>query len=393
MRTTAFLLSATLLAAAGCGVEADPTEDSTDDTADGKADGVTAALWTAAGPTELRIEGSFTAAFEAAHAGQPDGIIPQVRVKDPFTAVLSYKNKAGRIVKFDAELQVRGNSSLAECDFPKLKVKVDKAKAKGTALEGANKFKIGTHCGEGGAGTIGRLRSEEATWRESLVYDIARAAGMPTLATKPVTITYVDTGTHTETKRKAFLLEHIDVAAARLGGTALQDPEMYAGKPKDHMKAADMARIQMLQALVGNWDWHLNVDGAEADGAILWNIEAVELSAGGAMIPIAADFDLSSFVTRNWVRASGLDVLPDVADAHVRQAAHYLVQEMATKLARADLLAARTYLKGKKAAIERAVTNAKIDATGRTNAKQHVAAFFTALDYLERALDEAQPQQ
>jgi hypothetical protein len=377
-----------LLGLAACASnEGDPTAETTsDDNGGGKADDTQGTLWSKTGPAEFRIEGAFTTAFAAARAGEPDGIFPQPRTKDPFAGVLSYVDSNGRTVKLDVELQVRGNSSLHECDFPKLKVKADKTKVGATMFNGAHKFKIGTHCAEGGNGTIGRLRSQIATWRESLVYDIARAADLATLKTKPVTITYVDTVAHTELKRKAFLLEHIDIAAKRMGGESVADPELFVPAATDKMSNSDIAKAHMLEALVGNWDWNLNAS-KDANESKFWNVELVK--TGQQLTPVPADFDLSSFVTGDWVKASAISELPGVADLHVRQAAHYLVTEAAEKLSRAELLTARDYMKTKKAAIDGAVANAKIDAAGRKLAQAHVAAFFTALESMELALDQS----
>ena len=345
-----------------------------------------AAIFSGTGPSTLRIEAPFAPAFSAARAGEPDGFFPQPRVKEPFAGTMIYK-QGRKEIRIPIELTVRGNSSLQECAFPKLKVKAAKPAVAGTVFEGVHKFKIGTHCGEGGSGTIGRLRNQTAAWREALVYRIAAAAALPTLAVRPLTITYVDTAAANATvTRKAFLLEHIELAAKRYGGEALEDPEQWQGDPQAEMGADVIAQIHLLQALVGNWDWDIGAPGA---GRVLWNTEAVK--SPGGMLPIAADFDLASMVTRDWLKAETLDVLPAERDVHVRQAAHYLATGAGASLPIAALLRARDHFVAKRAAIEAAAASGPIDATGRKNAQEHVRVFYLALAQLEAVL-AAQPQ-
>ena len=70
---------------------------------------------------ELSVTGPMEDAFEAAFAGTPDGIIPPVRNKDPFDGGVAYLDLDGTPHAASVELAVRGNSSLQECAFPKLK--------------------------------------------------------------------------------------------------------------------------------------------------------------------------------------------------------------------------------------------------------------------------------
>src|SRR5262245_48807428 len=126
------LLAAALSACVGDGA---PTAD--EDGGGGKADRASSTLFSDGGPDKLVVQGPLQTAFDAARAGEPDGIFPQPRVTDPFMGKIGYAD-----VLLDAELEVRGNSSLAECPFPKLKAKADKVQAAGTPFDGARKLKI-----------------------------------------------------------------------------------------------------------------------------------------------------------------------------------------------------------------------------------------------------------
>ncbi|NVB85480.1 MAG: hypothetical protein HOV81_44360 [Kofleriaceae bacterium] len=364
---------------AGC-VSLDQTGGADDDGAMGKADGASSALFGASGPSELVLEAPLAPAFKAARAGEPDGIFPLPRKTDPFMGKIGYGD-----VLIDAELQLRGNSSLAECPFPKLKAKADKAQAAGTMFDGARKIKIATHCGEGGNGTIGRLREEKATWREAALYQAMRALMMPSQLAKPLSITYRDTTTSEKITRKAFIFEHVDLAAGRLGGTSLESPETWEGDPAQVMDMQAIVRVHFFEALVGNWDWHLRIGASKPGGGQLWNIEAVQL--GDKLVPLAQDFDLSSAVTGNLVADDDIDpkILPGKPPL-VRQAGSYLASEYGPQFSDSELHAARDHFTARRAALEQALADAPVDDEGRANLSAHVAAFYEALDHLDEIM-------
>lgn len=119
---------------------------------------------------DLTLEAAFTTAFRAAHAGEPNGPIPGLprRVTDDFPGKLKFTTRGGEATSLDVILKVRGNSSLSECSFPKLSMKLtDEAKvaARSTMFAKQSKLKIGTHCDEANddhGGTIGRLRNDKS---------------------------------------------------------------------------------------------------------------------------------------------------------------------------------------------------------------------------------------
>jgi hypothetical protein len=121
---------------------------------------------------EFSLSGPLQQHFALALAGMPDGIFPPERPKPCFDGVLTL---SGRDVP--VTIRVRGNSSLQECPFPKLKFKVSRADRGDTPFFDAREIKIGTHCAEGGRGSIGRLCEEAATFREALAYEVMERLG------------------------------------------------------------------------------------------------------------------------------------------------------------------------------------------------------------------------
>ncbi|MFO1498358.1 MAG: hypothetical protein U1G07_08205 [Verrucomicrobiota bacterium] len=167
--------------------------------------------WTVAGP--------FQKHFELAHAGMPDGIVPPKREKPPFDGTLASTNAT-----LPVGLRVRGNSSLQECPFPKMQLKVSKENRAGTPFADAREIKIGTHCAEGGRGGIGRLRDQRAAFREALAYETMAVLGFISPRVRRARIEYHDTtppGQAEEVgwtvQRDAFIFDDVEVVAERWG--------------------------------------------------------------------------------------------------------------------------------------------------------------------------------
>ncbi len=315
--------------------------------------------------------------FELAHAGQPDGIFPPIREKPYFDGSVVV---AGQHIP--ASLRVRGNSSLQECPFPKLKFKVSRENRVGTPFSEAREVKVGTHCAEGGRGNIGRLREQAATFREALAYEAMRTLGFVTPRVRRAVIDYEDTTATNLTmdagwqlQRQALVLEDIEVLAERLGGRALSDEEVSA-LTNANFEAQLVTDLRFLHALLGNWDYTLPLDGRG-----LWNTDVME-RADQRLVPVAGDFDLASWVTGVIRLSVPFDYHPELADAD-RQA-RYDLEQIQQQLGPATFNVARDRFVGQRPALESLVASAAVDEPGRTNAQRHVTAFFDAVTALTR---------
>lgn len=323
-------------------------------------------------PLALILEAAFDAPFEAARAGLPDGIFPQPREKEPFEGTL-----AGTKV----ELKVRGNSSLAECSFPKLSVKA-KAPVTVSGVTLPRKWKLGTHCADlddTTNGTIGRLLNEKSPGREALAYDLAVALGIEGLKSRVLKATYVmlrEGEASERITRTALLLEHVDEMAKRLGGKAIDDPETLDTVAWDKVEASTLLRIRFFQALIGNWDWRMAPPEAGESRPGLWNTELIE-RADGSLLPVPADFDLASIVTGDPSRVIGRDKPLNAENA--RLSVGTLLGENLAKFPAADVAAMKAELRAKKEALLSVVSRAAVDDRGREIARLHVEAFFNAL--------------
>jgi hypothetical protein len=321
----------------------------------------------------LTVEGPLQKHFELAFAGQPDGIFPPVREKPYFDGTLHLGG-----FELPVSLRVRGNSSLQECPFPKLKFKVSREDRPGTPFVDAREVKIGTHCAEGGQGTVGRLRDQRAAFREALAYETMELLGFVGPRVRRARIDYRDTTPANEAStagwevsRNAVILDDIEVVAERLGARALDDEEISAltNAGLDEQLITD---LQFLHALLGNWDYELSQDGQG-----LWNTDVIEL-VDGRLVPVAGDFDLASFVTGAVRLSVPHDYHPDLGD--VERQARYEIEQIRGRVGAQSFLAAVERFTSKRAAIEGQAGAAEIDEEGRANALRHIIAFFEGLE-------------
>lgn len=322
---------------------------------------------------ELMLRGLFQEHFDLASAGIPDGIFPPVRDKPYFDGNLEIGDLA-----WPVRLRVRGNSSLQECPFPKLKLKISRSDREGTMFEDARELKIGTHCAEGGRGNIGRLREELATYREVLVYEVMEGLGFLGPRVRRAKIQYQDTSpgeedgrTGWQLSRMAFIFEHVELVAEGIGGRALEDEEV-AVLTDANFDAQLIVDLMLFHALIGNWDYVLTPDGRG-----LWNTEVVQLENGN-LVPVAGDFDLCSWVTGRVRVTAPRDYLPDEVE---------LVRQIRFELGRVrEMFGATLFENGVdrfvryREALEEQVCGADLDGEGRDLVLEHVAFFFDELN-------------
>lgn len=321
----------------------------------------------------LTLTGPFQPHFDLAFAGLPDGIFPPRREKPYFPG--SAQTMGAEV---PIRLRVRGNSSLQECPFPKLKLKVAREDRPGTPFAEAREIDIGTHCAEGGSGTVGRLRDQTAAFREALAYEALHTLGFIAPRVRRALIDYQDTsdagpdGTGGwQVRRQALLLEDAEVVGERLGGRALDDAEVAALEDArfDPQLIAD---LRLFHVLLGNWDYELSEHGQP-----LWNTEVLALT-NGTLVPMAGDFDLASWVTGKVRLNAPHDYRPDLPD--LERETHFQLEQVRNQVSNTHFAASRDRFLQHRASLEHEAATAEVDAPGRTNAQRHLAAFFQALN-------------
>ncbi|KPA15138.1 hypothetical protein MHK_004655 [Candidatus Magnetomorum sp. HK-1] len=325
------------------------------------------------------ITSEFDPAFKDAHAGEPDGIFPPQRLKYYFPGEFQLDGYNSVFV----DIKVRGNSSLQECSFPKLKIKATKEERSGTIFEDVRKIKIGTHCSdEDTPGHIGRLRSEIATHREAFVYQILKTLGIESMRARAATITYNDSSLSSTIVRDSFIFEHIDVLADRLNGKAIDDPsDIETVYPQNAiMNPQIVSNIQFFQALIGNWDFNLPIVLSEEKGSKVWNMEMIVLS-NNILLPIPTDFDLASIVTGKIdTRSPPADLMPEQNDI-TRQAAYY-INKINKTFSNELISVSKEIFESKKIELEKVLADAPLDDSGRSIASEHISGFYLALSLM-----------
>ena len=328
------------------------------------------------------VTGPLQQHFDLAFAGTPDGIFPPVREKPYFDGTITLGAQ-----QIPVSLRVRGNSSLQECPFPKMKFKVSRADRAGTPFFDAREVKIGTHCAEGGQGPIGRLRDERATYREALAYECMNILGFVSPRVRRARIEYRDTSAPGQSEvgwmvqRNAVILDDIEVVAERLGGRALDDEEITV-LTNANFDLQLVTELEFLHILLGNWDYALATNGVG-----LWNTEVIELP-NLKLVPVAGDFDLCSFVTGELQLDVPWDYRPALPP-HERQA-RYDLEQIRARLGEVNPTIfpnAKARFESKRTALEAKVDAAVLDEPGRTNALLHVTAFFTSLSAIDAPRD------
>lgn len=329
-------------------------------------------IFSANSVVEFSLVGPFQQHFDLAFAGLPDGIFPPVREKPYFDAILRMAE-----LELPVRIRVRGNSSLQECPFPKLKIKITTNDRDGTPFSNAREIKIGTHCAEGGRGTIGRLREESAAFREALAYEAMRLLGFISPRIRRARIEYQDSSlvenasdTGWRLTRMAFLFDHGEVVAERLKGRILEDEEVAVLEDAgfDEQLVTD---LKLFHALIGNWDYSLSPNGQG-----LWNMEVIELE-NGTLIPIASDFDLSSWVTGEVRVMAPRDYFPELDD--LERQTFFEIQQIQTMSGLARFEAGSNRFLSRQADIESLIRASTIDEEGKNIALQHASVFFQAL--------------
>jgi hypothetical protein len=292
---------------------------------------------------------------------------------------VSFKDSSGAdVVLKDVEVSVRGHTSRreTECTFPKLKLK----------LKGSGSLKIGTHCGEAAEETLsakyGRLANERSPHREALVYDLLRAANVPTLKTRAARITYIDRPPGAPLVRNALLLEDDDDAMARVGGKAELPMETF-GSVATRGAAEDAARIAFAEAMIGNFDWCLKFSPDDIyrcnEPKPLWNVLAFD--RGGRQVSLMAkDFDLAGMVVgrhawfdKVWNRA----FVPSKSAVEIEVLSQ--VQRTRSLFPRVRLDGERRHFLERKTAIAAALDAATVDERGRAIAREYLDAFYAAI--------------
>lgn len=226
-------------------------------------------------------------------------------------------------VEIPIELSVKGMSSPAELEFPKIKIDIDKsvlaneAVLKRTPFGKDNEFSVQTHGfnqDRNGEWThLGRLRHSKWVFREASIYRLLAHLGVPVRSTRSAFITYVSENGKLENK-PALLQEKMSKLAKKLGGSKVKNlPFLYVedksvSQPElikqdvaaGRLVYSEVIFVELMNVMIGNADFDfptlIEPDLSVQNFNIL-KVPAPHLPGKEKIILSPEDFDMASVVT------------------------------------------------------------------------------------------------
>jgi hypothetical protein len=196
----------------------------------------------------------------------------------------------GQSATLNVQVRTRGKTRAERriCEFPPLRLDFD-SKGTGTVFEGQNDLKLVTHC------QSGRAEYEQYVLQEYLVYRTYNLLTDVSFTPRLARITYVDTDAKRDTiTRYGFLIEPVDVVAARNGVQALRIPAVapHLADP------SSVTLVEVFQYLVGNPDWSaFSLEPGEE--ACCHNTVPVGAESG-PIYSVPYDFDIAGIVNTRY---------------------------------------------------------------------------------------------
>lgn len=243
------------------------------------------------------------------------------RKKFTVSGQISYVGKDGKTVQTGVQIHLKGFTTLSFCPFPKMEMKMVNPPA-GSLFSTLKTLDLNTHCAEPTDTSINNFyKASFYNHREVLAYQIMNLLKIPSYQARAVWVQYVDTDSPSKINidsskpYRAFFLEDMGDFKKRVNVQEVRDSKdpMRAAYPPEkqqsfvfqsaqesaNMDPEDVARVELLENLVGNGDWFLRVLPSDSRGHDtpegLWNIKILETSER-KWIPMAQDFSLSALV-------------------------------------------------------------------------------------------------
>lgn len=224
---------------------------------------------------------------------------------------------------YQVQIFMRGNMTLNECDFPKLKLKFKKEETTKKRLFNRKSYDLATHC-------LNHPESYEdlkknmlsgSPHRESFALDLQSDLGLVSVLTRNAVIDYVDTSNPerivTNANRDAFFMESTGSLIKRTGalysviGVTDVSKKLLVSGPDDNdvppqrlyeyadkhpeVNIQEVLKFFLLQNLIGNMDYFVKVKNS-SEKQQLWNVKAIALNKTRWAL-YGNDFNLAMMVT------------------------------------------------------------------------------------------------
>lgn len=189
-----------------------------------------------------------------------------------FPATFSHQGE-----NWDAKIKVRGRYRRRVCDFPPLKLKLDKDMLEAAGLQRHNKFKLVTHCSD-------NFDNADNILREHLAYELYNLMTGEGFRTQLVKVTYRNAANGESVERFGIIIEDTDEMAQANGGEECDD---CYNVDYNRYASGNPEQVAMFQYMIGNSDYGFTTPR---------NIKHVQQQAGGAFKVVPYDFDFSGLV-------------------------------------------------------------------------------------------------
>ncbi|MEJ8567377.1 hypothetical protein [Elongatibacter sediminis] len=216
--------------------------------------------------------------------------------EDPYPATLTWTDETGRTQSVPATVERRGLTRQRVCDFPPIRLRIDKTDVKGTTFRGQKSLKMVTHCDKG-------KRWEQYYVKEYLAYVLYNQVTDLSFRARPLEVRYVEAeGGSSQSGKFAFLIEDDSDVAKR---NDLKKIDLFEIDP-EQLEPVTASEYALFQLMIGNVDWSsLGGPGSEK---CCHNAKLIGTDTQADLVAIPYDFDSSGIVDAHY--AAPNDNLP-----------------------------------------------------------------------------------
>lgn len=223
------------------------------------------------------------AVLEATLSGPLHRLVRERPKEEYLQGSFEYRDEAGQMHTLSAQIRTRGNYRHANCDFPPIRLNFRKSETRDTLFDKQDKLKLVVHCDSA-------ARHEQSVLREYLAYRVFNMLTDHSFKVRLLRVSYRDDDERLrDHTRFAFLIEHDDRLAKRMGKEALEISS--AEVSEIHPDVLNLSSL--FQFFIGNTDFS---PVAGAAGRDCCHNHALFGDEEGLITAIPYDFDMSGFV-------------------------------------------------------------------------------------------------
>lgn len=222
------------------------------------------------------------------------------RSKEPYDAVMQFTDASGVVQDIAVTISARGNSRLKACDFPPLRLEINRQLAEETVFAGQRRLKMVTQCNN---------KSISEDWL-SVEYGIYRAYNVITdysFRVRRLDVTFREPDSRYKRMQQAFVIEPIGVAAKRLERKAIRPPSV----DYNQLDAQETAYNTLFQYLIANTDFAIK-RGPKGEGCCHNGRIVAPDGKQTDWVHLPYDFDQAGLIETDYAAPDERFGIPDV---------------------------------------------------------------------------------